>query len=168
MESKPSPLGVRQNEEFRSFFFSPFFFHAVHQGHSILSNSHYTQSCVKSEKKSIRFGAAGSAQFRGIVLTATIKTEGLSAAPLPSAVALMLVFSFSATSATDRLFGASLRRKQLFGFGADYRGCTSAGVPARELLATVSLVCQRLARHKGEARLNEALEVPVRLRLGAF
>lgn len=131
----------------------------------------HTELCQVGEKVDKVRGpgeAAGSAQFRRIVLTATIKTEGLSAAPLRSAVALMLVFSFSATSARTR-------------FRVCY--CAESGCLDLELIITaaplqVSLCaralshrlacCQRLARHKGEARLNEALEVPVQLKLGAF
>lgn len=80
------------------FFFSPFFFPCSASGSfNIVQFPLHTELCQVGEKVD-KVRAAGSAQFRGIVLTATIKTEGLSAAPLPSAVALMLVFSFSATS----------------------------------------------------------------------
>lgn len=62
------------------FFFS-FFCDAVHQGHSILSNSHYTlelcQVGEKVDKVQSWSDAAGSAQFYSIALTATIKTEAL-------------------------------------------------------------------------------------------
>lgn len=109
--------------------------------------------------------AAGSAQFRSIVLTATIKTEGLSAAPLRSVVALMLVFSFSATSVWTGFSCVTEAVVWIWSWLSRLHLCRS---PCVRALSHRLACCQRLARHKGEARLNEVLEVPVPLKLGAF